>query len=127
MDREHYHNVPRDLATALHMNYAFAVEFLELNRIYMGLKNMDAPDKAHAGRANNFGLDLSRYLGLEGTAILSRLPIDFARIIRLPDVYDWYHDEIRALSDLENARRWTAERVFNERIRRQIRRGGRLA
>ena len=39
VDRENYHNVPRDLATALHMNYAFAVEFLELNRIYMGVKN----------------------------------------------------------------------------------------
>lgn len=109
------------------MNYAFAVEFLELNRIYMGLKNMDAPDKVHAGRANDFGLDADRYLGLEGTALLSRFPIRSARIIHLPDAYDWYHDEIRALSDLEKARRWTAERIFNERIRRQVRRGGRLA
>ena len=31
------------------------------------------------------------------------------------------------MSNLERARRWTAERVFNERVRRQIRRGGRLA
>jgi len=127
VDREHYHDVPRNLAEALHMNYAFAVEFLELNRIYMGLKNMDEPDKVHAGRANNFGLDPDRYLGLEGTALLSRFPIRSARIIHLPDAYDWYHDEIRALSDLEKARRWTAERIFNESIRRQVRRGGRLA
>jgi len=84
VDREHYHNVPRNLAEALHMNYAFAVEFLELNRIYMGLKNMDEPDKVHAGRANNFGLDPDRYLGLEGTALLSRFPIRSARIIHLP-------------------------------------------
>lgn len=109
------------------MNYAFAVEFLELNRIYMGLKNMDEPDKVHAGRANNFGLDPDRYLGLEGTALLSRFPIRSARIIHLPEAYDWYHDEIRALSDLEKARRWTAERIFNQRILRQVRRGGRVA
>lgn len=127
VDREHYHNVPRELAAALHMNYAFAVEFLELNRIYIGVKKMDVADPTHSNRQNNFGLDPSRYLGLEGTALLSRYPIQSARIIHLPEVYDWYHDEIRALSNLEKVRRWTAERVFEERVRRQVRRGGRLA
>jgi hypothetical protein len=109
------------------MNYAFAVEFLELNRIYMGVKRMDVADPTHSHQQNNFGLDSSRYLGLEGTALLSRYPIQSARIIHLPEVYDWYHDEIRALSDLEKVRRWTAKRVFEERVKRQVRRGGRLA
>ncbi|HWF47259.1 MAG TPA: endonuclease/exonuclease/phosphatase family protein, partial [Bryobacteraceae bacterium] len=127
VDREHYHNVPDELAAALHMNRVFAVEFLELNRIYLGMKKMDVVDASHAGRENNFGLDPDRYLGLEGTALLSRYPIRSARVIHLPDAYDWYHDEIHALSDLEKVRRWTAERVFHERIRRQVRRGGRLA
>jgi endonuclease/exonuclease/phosphatase family metal-dependent hydrolase len=66
-------------------------------------------------------------LGLEGSAILTRYPIKAARIVRLPQEYDWYHGEIQALSDLEKARRWTAERIFEERIKRQVRRGGRLA
>jgi len=127
VDAEHYHNVPAELAQALHMNYTFAVEFLELNRIYLGTHSMDFADAGHAGRKANFGLDPSRYLGLEGTALLSRYPIRSSRIIHLPVAYDWYHDEIRALSDLERARRWTAERLFRERVLRQVRRGGRLA
>lgn len=127
VDREHYHNVPHELAAALHMNYAFAVEFLELNRIYMGIKKMDTAGAVAAGVKDHFGLDPNRYLGLEGTALLSRYPILSARIIHLPAAYDWYHDEIRALSDLEKVRRWTSQRVFDERVRRQVRRGGRLA
>ena len=127
VDREHYHDVPNELAAALHMNYTFAVEFLELNRIYIGIKKMDAVDASHPALENNFGLDPGRYLGLEGTALLSRYPIQSARIIHLPEAYDWYHDEIRAHSDLENVRRWTAERLFHERIARQVRRGGRVA
>lgn len=128
VDRENYHNVPQELAKALHMNFAYAVEFIELNRIYMGVKRMDtAGSVANVPRGAAFGLDPRRYLGLEGTALLSRYPIRSARIVHLPEEYDWYHQEIRALSDLEKARRWTAEKLFNERIRRQVRRGSRLA
>jgi endonuclease/exonuclease/phosphatase family metal-dependent hydrolase len=127
VNRENYHNVPRELAKALQMNYTFAVEFLELNRIYMGAKKMDVADPTRGNQQSNFGLDPDRYLGLEGTALLSRYPIQWARIIHLPQVYDWYHSEIRAISSLEKARRWTAQRIFEERVKRQIRRGGRLA
>lgn len=127
VDREHYRNVPQELATVLHMNYAYAVEFLELNRIYIGVKKMDVTNPSQVDPQNTFGLDASRYLGLEGTALLSHYPIQSARIIHLPEVYDWYHAEIRALSDLEKVRRWTAKRVFEERVKRQVRRGGRLA
>ena len=53
--REQYRNVPGEFAAALHMNYAFAVEFLELNRIYLGAKKMDIADRGHPGQENNFG------------------------------------------------------------------------
>ena len=59
--------------------------------------------------------------------MLSRYPIRDARIIRLPSEYDWYHGEIKALTDLEKVQKWSAERLFDERVRRQVRRGGRLA
>jgi hypothetical protein len=74
-----------------------------------------------------FGIDPSRYLGLEGTAVLTRYPIRNARIVRLPECYDWFHGEIQQISDLERAKRWSAEKLFEERIRRQVRRGGRMA
>lgn len=126
--RTGYHDVARDLSRALDMNYVYAVEFIELNRIYLGVRKMDL--SAPPPRADDdeiFGFNPNRYLGLEGTAVLSRYPILSARVVHLPAEYDWYHSEIKAISDLEKARRWTAEQLFDERVKRQIRRGNRIA
>jgi len=125
--RTHYHNVARDLAKVLNMNYVYGVEFIELDRIYLGVKNMDVEDPFRNFDGEVFGLDPQRYLGLEGSAILSRYPIRGARMLRLPERYDWYHGEIKAISDLERLRRWTSQQLFEERIARQVRRGGRMA
>jgi endonuclease/exonuclease/phosphatase family metal-dependent hydrolase len=125
--RTGYRDVTRDLATALHMNYVFATEFIELTPIYLGLQKMDAPDLRRQSTAREkFGVDPKRYLGLEGTALLSRYPIRSARIVHLPSGYDWYKNEAGAISDIRKADRWTAERLFEERLRRQVRRGDRL-
>lgn len=128
MKRTKYRNVTRDLAEALHMNYAYAVEFVELERIYLGIKKLDLPDQPRQKRAaETFGVDPKRYLGLEGIAVLSRYPIRDARILRLPAAYDWYHGEIQQISDLERVKRWSAEKLFDEQVKRQVRRGGRIA
>jgi endonuclease/exonuclease/phosphatase family metal-dependent hydrolase len=121
-----YANVPRELAKALHMNYVFAVEFIELNGIYVHQRKLGTRHLA-GDNSQNFGEDPSRDLGMEGSAMLSRYPIRDARVIRLPSEYDWYHDEIKALSDLQKVEKWSTKRLFNESIRRQVRRGGRLA
>lgn len=42
VDRTKYRNVAHDLAQALNMNYAYAVEFIELNRMYMGEEKSEA-------------------------------------------------------------------------------------
>ncbi|MGH9692569.1 MAG: hypothetical protein ACRD5Z_00405, partial [Bryobacteraceae bacterium] len=42
VDRTHYRDITRELAEALHMNYAFGVEFVELNRLYLGVKKLDS-------------------------------------------------------------------------------------
>jgi hypothetical protein len=128
MNRTKYRNVARALARALQFNYVYGVEFVELNGVYMAEKKLDQVPgeiKAHSDPA--FALDPARYRGLEGTAILSRYPIVDARLIRLPECYDWYHGEIKEISGLEHARRWSAMKVFEELIRRQVRRGGRMA
>jgi endonuclease/exonuclease/phosphatase family metal-dependent hydrolase len=124
--RTKYRNVARDISNALGMNYAYAVEFVELNRIYLGSKKSSLKGTVNTPK-QDIDVDRDRYLGLEGSAILSRYPILSARIVRLPVEYDWYHAELKALSDIERVRRWTAQRVFNEEIKRQIRRGGRMA
>jgi endonuclease/exonuclease/phosphatase family metal-dependent hydrolase len=128
MKRTKYRNVARALAGALQFNYVYGAEFVELNRVYMAEKKLDQVPlaiKARSGPA--FALDPARYRGLEGTAILSRYPIVDPRLIRLPQCCDWYHGEIKEISGLEHARRWSAMKVFEERIRRQVRRGGRMA
>jgi endonuclease/exonuclease/phosphatase family metal-dependent hydrolase len=125
--RTNYRNVARDLAQALDMNYVYGVEFVELDRIYLGARKMDIVDVPRQHQtAETYGVDPKRYLGLEGSAILSRYPILSAKIVRLPQAYDWYHGEVAAISDLERARRWSAEKLFQERIQRQVRRGGRM-
>ena len=106
-----YKNVVAEIANSLNYNYAFATEFVELNPIIYHQK------------VNSF-----RYLGLHGNAIISRYPIKSARIIRLPQYYDWYGTEIQKKSPLESARRLSAKGIFSEEITQsEVRRGGRNA
>ena len=41
--------------------------------------------------------------------------------------YDWYGKESKEAAKLEKGRRWAANRLFKERIQREIRHGGRMA
>ncbi len=124
--RTDYRNVARELAQALNMNYAYAVEFLEIDPLNLGLEKVNMDDKAaQADIQKSFEPDKSRYLGLHGTAVLSRYPIRKATIRSLPVCYDWFLGEKKAISKLESGKRSGANLVFMERITREVRRGGR--
>jgi hypothetical protein len=124
--RTDYRDVARDLAKALNMNYAYGVEFLELDPLNLGLEKVELEDKeAQADIQKSFDADESRYLGMHGTAVLSRYPIRKATLRPLPVCYDWYAGEKKAISKLESGRRKGANLAFMERIAREIRRGGR--
>lgn len=56
---------PREIAQALGMNYVFGLEFIELK------------DPAY---------------GFHGNAIFSRWPIAWAKVLHLPEQYNWYFD-----------------------------------
>lgn len=131
MKRTGYRDVAADLAAALHMNYAYGVEFVEVDPIFeLGIERVDLTDASDEERARlgeDLQIDHDRYRGLHGTAILSRYPIRDAHIVRLPVCYDWYAKEAAAISKLENGRRWTADKLFKERINRELRHGGRMA
>src|SRR5580700_3664507 len=71
--------------------------------------------------------DPARYLGLHGSAILSRYPIQNTRILRFPVCHDWYKTEKAEISKLEKGKRLAANKVFLERIEREVRLGGRMA
>jgi endonuclease/exonuclease/phosphatase family metal-dependent hydrolase len=124
--RTDYRDVGRELAQALQMNYAYAVEFLEIDPLNLGLEKVNMEDKAaQEDVQKSFEPDKSRYLGLHGTAVLSRYPILKATVRPLPVCYDWFLGEKKAISKLESGKRKGANLVFMERISREVRRGGR--
>ena len=124
--RTDYRDVARDLAKALQMNYAYGVEFLEIDPLNLGLEKVQMEDKeAQADIQKSFEVDPSRYLGMHGTAILSRYPIRKAALRPLPVCYDWYSQEKKEISKLEAGRRKGANMAFMERMAREVRRGGR--
>jgi endonuclease/exonuclease/phosphatase family metal-dependent hydrolase len=129
MKRTEYRDVAQELAAALHMNYAYGVEFVELDPVFaLGTEQMRLSEGEQDARLQeDLHVDRERYRGLNGTAILSRYPIRNARILRLPMCYDWYGKEAKEAAKLEKGRRWAADRLFKERIGREVRHGGRMA
>jgi endonuclease/exonuclease/phosphatase family metal-dependent hydrolase len=128
MKRTEYRDVTQELAAALHMNYAYGVEFVEVDPIFdLGTEQVHLTDAQEEQRLQqDLRVDGQRYRGLHGTAILSRYPIAGARILRLPVCYDWYNKEYNAISKLEKGRRWSAQKLFRERVERELRQGGRM-
>jgi endonuclease/exonuclease/phosphatase family metal-dependent hydrolase len=127
MARSDYRDVARELAAALGMNYTFGVEFVEVDRIELGLEDLHAPVAADdAEFTRDLKVDPLRYRGLHGTAILSRYPIRDARIFRFRACYDWYDKEKQEIAKLEAGRRLAASRVFLERVSREVRLGNRM-
>jgi len=129
MKRTDYRDVAKDLAQALGMNYVFGVEFVEVDRLDdLGLEKVELEDAALAARMQeDLKVDPVQYKGLHGSAILSRYPITKARIFRFPVCHDWYKTEKAEISKIEKLKRVGANKIFLERIEREVRRGGRMA
>jgi endonuclease/exonuclease/phosphatase family metal-dependent hydrolase len=128
VSRTDYRDVARELAAALRMNYAFGVEFIEVDKLALGLEKLEGPNKeVEEQLQKDLAVDPKLYRGLHGNAVLSRYPIRRARIHRFRVCYDWFGKEKQAIAGLEAQRRRAAERVFLERIGREVRHGGRMA
>jgi len=128
MPRTQYRDMPQELATKLHYNYAFAPEFLEIDPATLGLENNRWSDSTMIKETQTeYTVDRDKYKGLTGTAILSRFPLKNVRIIPLIDVYNWYDSEKNNDYKLEDAFRHGMKTVFKEDNLRQIRLGHRIA
>jgi len=126
--RTDYRDVAHEMAQALNMNYAYGVEFLEVDPLNLGIEKVKLDDQAaQADIQKSFEPDKDRYLGLHGTAVLSRYPIQNATVRPLPVCHDWYEGEKKEISQLEAGKRSSANLLFMERITREVRRGGRMA
>ena len=141
MNRTLFRNVGGELASALNMNYAYGVEFVEVDPITMGLDHdvmirevKDAysePDDKKSDIVERVKQvmrpDPSRYQGLHGTAILSRYPLRDVKLIPFQNQgHDWYADEKKKASGFAKAQGKAGSIVFKEQIIRQVRRGGRM-
>jgi endonuclease/exonuclease/phosphatase family metal-dependent hydrolase len=127
MKRTGYREVVRELGEALKMNWAYGVEFVEIDPINLGVEEFEEAlpedrDELH----EQISINESNFKGLHGTAILSRYPIKQARLQPLRvQGYDWYNSERKRVSFIEKGKRLANEAVFLEKIAREIRRGGR--
>jgi endonuclease/exonuclease/phosphatase family metal-dependent hydrolase len=128
MKRTGYRAVVRELGEALNMNWAFGVEFVEVDPISLGTEQFeeieDEAERKHL--VADLQVDEDRLKALHGTAILSRYPIAEARLRPFEKQgYDWFHGEQERVSKIEVGKRGVASTVFLEKVSREIRRGGR--
>src|ERR1051325_9012054 len=128
MKRTDYRNVAADLATALRMNYAYGVEFVEVDPIALGTEGFEEVSAEDREKLKTqIAVDKSRYRGLHGSAILSRFPLENVRLRPFENqAHDWYKEELESVKPLEAGKRKAGELVFREKIQRQVRRGGRM-
>lgn len=128
MKRSNYRNVAADLASALGMNYAYGVEFVEVDPIALGIEKFEElSEKDRRELTAEITVKPNRYRGLHGSAILSRFPLQNVRVQPFEhQPHDWYKEELDGAKALEQGKRKAGELVFREKIQREVRRGGRM-
>jgi endonuclease/exonuclease/phosphatase family metal-dependent hydrolase len=127
MKRSDYLPVVKDLADALKMNWAYGVEFIEVDPKVLGLQSFATVENADERKEleDLFSVDKDRVLGLHGTAILSRYPLRDVKLVPFKyQAYDWYNAE-KKYGAVEAGKRKSASLIFGEEIVREVRRGGR--
>lgn len=127
MPRTKYRTIPEMFGKSIGYNYAYAVEFLEIDPAHLGIEDCKWSEERLLFGDHPPEIIKSKYKGLHGTAILSRFPLKNIRVVRLPKVYDWYNGEKRRVSKLEAIKRMASSKIFSEGIIREIRYGSRLA
>jgi endonuclease/exonuclease/phosphatase family metal-dependent hydrolase len=120
-----YRHVASDLARKLKMNFAYGVQFVELSPVALSLEPPHEAD-GESGSTQRIEVDVARYKGLHGVAILSRFPLDNVRLAPFDhQPYDWYKREREGATPIERGKRQISQYVFSEETAREVRRGGR--
>jgi len=123
--RSQYREVVRELAETLNMNWAYGVEFLEIDSKQIGTDTFEDQEDEQARQQllEQFRVDKDRIRALHGNAVLSRYPIRAARLIPFKAGYDWFGGENK-IRPLEKGKRKAAI-LIGEDLLRETRRGGR--
>jgi len=96
MKRTQYRNVIRELGETLNMNWAYGVEFLEIDPKQLGTDKFDdGEDEASRQQLlDEFHVDKDKLRALHGNAVLSRYPIRAARLVPFTVGYDWFKESV---------------------------------
>jgi endonuclease/exonuclease/phosphatase family metal-dependent hydrolase len=123
--RTGYREIIRELGKALNMNWAYGVEFLEIDPKQLGTDQFnEGEDKASQEQlVAEFSVDKDRLRALHGSAVLSRYPIRSVRIVPFTVGYDWFKET--KLRPLEKGKR-QASKLVGEDVMREVRRGQRM-
>ena len=122
--RTQYRTVVRELGETLNMNWAYGVEFLEIDSKQLGTDAFDAGEDEQFRQEllEEFKVDKDRLRALHGNAVLSRYPIRSARLIPFTVGYDWFKES--KIRPLEKGKRKAAV-LIGEDLLREMRRGQR--
>ena len=122
--RTEYREVVRELGKTLNMNWAYGVEFLEIDPKQLGTDTFDDGESKEQQQQLEevFAVDKERLRALHGNAVLSRYPIHSARLVPFTVGYDWFKEN--KIRPLEKAKRKAAV-LIGEDLMRETRRGGR--
>ena len=122
--RTQYREVIRELGETLNMNWAYGVEFLEIDSKQLGTDTFDAGESEQSRQQllEEFNIDKDRLRALHGNAVLSRYPIRSAQLIPFTVGYDWFKES--KIRPLEKGKRKTAI-LIGEDLMREVRRGQR--
>ncbi len=126
MNRSGYRAVIQELGEALNMNWAYGVEFVEIDPTLLGTATFESVEDEQERQEliEYSAVDKERLRALHGTAILSRYPIRQAELRPFEfQPYDWYREE-KGLRLGEKGIRAGA-RLIGEELYREMRRGGR--
>lgn len=122
--RTEYREVIRKLGKALNMNWAYGVEFLEVDSKQLGTDTFDdgETDEERKELLEVFKVDKDKLRALHGNAVLSRYPIRSARLVPFTVGYDWFKEsKIRPTEKLKRK----AALLIGEDLLREVRRGQR--
>ena len=124
VQRTHYREVVREMGKALNMNWAYGVEFLEIDPKQIGTDKFDDGEtKAEQQELQQvFAVDKDKLRALHGNAVLSRYPIRSARLVPFTVGYDWFKES--KIKPLEKGKR-KAAKLIGEDLLREVRRGQR--
>src|SRR4029077_4584707 len=122
--RTQYREVIRELGETLNMNWAYGVEFLEIDSKQLGTDTFDAGESEQSRQQllEEFNIDKDRQRALHGNAAPRRYPIRSAQLIPFTVGYDWFKES--KIRPLEKGKRKTAI-LIGEDLMREVRRGQR--